>query len=75
LQSEFKKTILMITHDVEEALLLADEILVLTQLPMKVQERFVPAVEKPRKGGDPELIGIKEHILEELQGELKDEPL
>ena len=75
LQSEFRKTILMITHDVEEALLLADEILVLTQLPMKVQERFVPGVEKPRKGSDPELIGIKEHILEELQGELKDEPL
>lgn len=75
LQSEFKKTILMITHDVEEALLLADEVLVLTQLPMRIQERFVPSMSKPRKGSDPELIQIKEHIMEELQGELKDEPL
>jgi putative hydroxymethylpyrimidine transport system ATP-binding protein len=75
LQSEFKKTILMITHDVEEALLVADEVLVLTQLPMRIQERFHPSMPKPRKGSDPELIQIKEHILEELQGELKDEPL
>jgi NitT/TauT family transport system ATP-binding protein len=70
LQSEFKKTILMITHDVEEALLLADEILVLSQMPMQIRERFVPAMPKPRKGSDPDLIRIKEHILEELQKEL-----
>ncbi|MBN2429009.1 MAG: ABC transporter ATP-binding protein [Deltaproteobacteria bacterium] len=70
LQSEFKKTILMITHDVEEALLLADEVFVLSQLPMQVRECFVPSIPKPRKGSDPELIRIKEHILEELQGEL-----
>lgn len=75
LQSEFKKTILMITHDVEEALLVADEVLVLTHLPMKIQERFHPSLQKPRKGSDPELIRIKEHIMEELQGELKDEPI
>ncbi|NLC70184.1 MAG: ABC transporter ATP-binding protein [Desulfuromonadaceae bacterium] len=70
LQTEFKKTLLMITHDVEEALLLADEVVVLSQAPMKIRERFRLTSAKPRKITDPELMGMKEHILEELQEEL-----
>jgi putative hydroxymethylpyrimidine transport system ATP-binding protein len=69
LQSEFKKTILMITHDVEEALLLADEVLVLTPFPMNVRERIVLTSRKPRKSSMPELLETKEHVLEELEGE------
>jgi len=72
LQSEFNKTLLMITHDVEEALLLADEVIVLTSFPMRVRERFVLKTEKPRRSTDPELLRIKEHVLEELQGESMD---
>jgi len=70
LQSEFKKTILMITHDVEEALLLADEVLVLTPFPMDVRERIALDSTKPRKGSQLDLLTVKEHVLEELQGEL-----
>lgn len=73
LQSEFKKTILMITHDVEEALVLADEVLVLTNPPMRIRERFSLRGNKPRQRSDPELIRIREHILDELQSELTDE--
>jgi putative hydroxymethylpyrimidine transport system ATP-binding protein len=70
LQSEFEKTILMITHDVEEALLLADEVVVLTPFPMDVRERIELDSSKPRKGSQQGLLEIKEHVLEELQGEL-----
>jgi len=70
LQTEFKKTLLMITHDVEEALLLADEVVILTQTPMRIRERFRLTSPKPRKIIDPELMRMKEHILEELQEEL-----
>ncbi|UCF94600.1 MAG: ABC transporter ATP-binding protein [Desulfobacterales bacterium] len=70
LQSEFDKSILMITHDIEEALLLADEVLVLSQPPMRILERFVLDGRKPRGLSDPQLIAIKEYVLNRLQEEL-----
>lgn len=70
LQSEFNKTILMITHDIEEALLLSDELLVMTPMPMRIRERFVLEMPKPRRSSNPELLKIKEHVLEELEGDL-----
>ncbi len=70
LQSEFNKSILMITHDIEEALLLADEVLVLSRSPMKVLEQFVLTRPKPRRLDDSELLEIKAHVLERLQQEL-----
>jgi NitT/TauT family transport system ATP-binding protein len=71
LQSEFNKSILMITHDIEEALLLADEVLVLSRAPMQIMERFVLSDDKPRHISDPKLIDIKEHVLNRLQRELE----
>ncbi len=71
LQSEFNKSILMITHDIEEALLLADELLVLTPAPMKIREKYSLTSTKPRRAGDPVITQIKEHVLEQLQGDLK----
>jgi NitT/TauT family transport system ATP-binding protein len=71
LQSRFEKSILMITHDVEEALLLADEVVVLGADPMDVRERIVLASPKPRSVDDPELVRMKTRILEKLQKELK----
>ena len=69
LQTEFRKTLLMITHDVEEALLLADEVIVLSRPPMAVRERFRPESPKPRRITDPGLVRLKEHILTELEAE------
>ena len=71
LQSDFEKSILMITHDIEEALTLADEVLVLSQLPMRILERFTLSGLKLRQLDDPQLIEIKEYVLNILQKELK----
>jgi len=71
LQSEFKKCILMITHDIEEALLLADEVLVLSRMPMTVLEHFTLTLPKPRRLDDSQLLEIKAHVLDRLQQELK----
>ena len=73
LQSEFNKSILMITHNIDEALLLADEVLVMSRLPMKIIEQFALRGPKPRRLSDPELIEIKEHVLGRLQEELGNE--
>lgn len=70
LQSEFDKTILMITHDIEEALLLGDEVCLVSARPMEIQETFILDQAKPRQFSDPKLIEIKGHVLDRLQGDL-----
>lgn len=70
LQAEFHKTILMITHDIEEALMLADEVLVLSRQPMRILDRFSLRGAKLRRIDDPDLIKIKKYVLNLLQEEL-----
>lgn len=69
LQSEFGKTILMITHDIEEALVLGDEICLLGSGPMTITERFRPKTPKPRRFDRPELTKIRGHVLARLARE------
>lgn len=67
LQTEFGKTILMITHDVDEALLLGDDIFLLTPMPMTRFRRFSPELPKPRAFDDPALLQTKAVILDLLE--------
>jgi putative hydroxymethylpyrimidine transport system ATP-binding protein len=71
LQKDFKKTVLMITHDIDEALYLADTVLVLTQAPMKIRDRITLPSEKPRNLDSSEYIAIKKRILSELEEEMQ----
>jgi len=70
LQTEFDRSILMITHDIEEALVLADELLVVSRAPMRVLEQFALSGTKPRSIHDSRLLEIKEHVLQRLEREL-----
>jgi NitT/TauT family transport system ATP-binding protein len=67
LQDDFRRTILMVTHDIEEALLLADDVLVLSPMPMAIRERFALEMPKPRRVDDPRLTAIKAHVLDLLE--------
>jgi ABC-type nitrate/sulfonate/bicarbonate transport system ATPase subunit len=69
LQTEFGKTILMITHDIEEALQLADALYVLTSPPMRVATRITIPVPHPRRLEDSEMVSIKRQVLAMLQEE------
>ena len=69
LQTEFNKSILMVTHDVEEALLLADDLLVLTAPPMRICERFRLEAPKPRDMTHPSFLEIKAQVLARLERE------
>jgi len=69
LQTEFRKSILMVTHDVEEALLLADDLLVLTAPPMRICERLRLAAPKPRDMAQPAFLEIKAQVLARLEME------
>jgi len=61
-----KHTCLLITHDVEEAIHLADRILVLSPRPASIQARFEVPFPHPRHLGDPRLVELKAAILREF---------
>jgi NitT/TauT family transport system ATP-binding protein len=63
LQVEFEKSILMITHDIEEALRLADDILVLSHRPMRVLDQLSLKGSKLRDLDDPQLIKIRKYVM------------
>lgn len=69
LQTEFSRTILMITHDVEEALLLADEVLLCSRPPLRFLESIVPPGAKPRHRDDPRIVADRDRILRRLEKE------
>lgn len=62
---EFHKTILLVTHDVEEALLLSDEILVLSHRPGRLKKRVAVPLPRPR---DPDMLALPEAM--EIKREL-----
>ena len=60
------KTILFVTHDVEEAILLSDEIIVLTQRPGRVRARLkvdLPRPRTPEALASPELMQLKAQLM------------
>jgi ABC-type nitrate/sulfonate/bicarbonate transport system ATPase subunit len=63
---EEKHTVLLITHDVEEAIHLADRIVVLSQRPAIIQRIFEVPFKHPRKLSTPEAQILKDDILREL---------
>ena len=63
---EERHTVLLITHDVEEAIYLADRILVLSPRPTRIQTTFQVDMAHPRKLSDPRAQELREAILKEL---------
>jgi ABC-type nitrate/sulfonate/bicarbonate transport system ATPase subunit len=63
---EERHTVLLITHDVEEAIYLADRILVLSPRPTAIQSTFHIDLPHPRKLSHPKAQGLREAILKEL---------
>jgi ABC-type nitrate/sulfonate/bicarbonate transport system ATPase subunit len=61
------RTVLLVTHDVEEAAVLADRIVVLSPRPGRVVAEIPVALEHPRSAVDPELLGVRERALEALR--------
>nr|MBP3599319.1 ABC transporter ATP-binding protein [Eubacterium sp.] len=66
---ETGKTILFITHSVEEAVYLADRVVVLSPTDGKVAEIVSIDMERPRHVYSPEFVELRHRILEEVRGE------
>ena len=63
---EERHTVLLITHDVEEAVYMADRIMVLSPRPTTIQASFEVTLPHPRKLSSPEAQELREAILREL---------
>ena len=64
--SRERHTVLLVTHDVEEALHLADRVLVLSARPARIQRVLEVKPPRPRAMSNPELLAMKARILREL---------
>jgi NitT/TauT family transport system ATP-binding protein len=66
-------TIVMVTHDVPEAVYVSDEVVVFSPSPGTIRNRIPVTVKRPRARTDPELIEIQERIFAMFQYDLNQE--
>ena len=66
-------TIVLVTHDTDEALYLSDEVVVFSPNPGTIRNRFTVDIERPRRRSDPELLELKQRITSLFKYDINNE--
>lgn len=66
IKAEKDMTMIMVTHDVDEAVYLADKIVVMTPRPAKIEKVIDVDLHQPRDRNNPEFIRLRSEILKIL---------
>lgn len=66
---ETHKTVLFVTHSVEEAVYFADRIVVLSENPGQIKEIMPCSLKRPRKIDEEEFLHVRQKLLESVQKE------
>lgn len=67
LWKELGTTIIFITHNIEEALYLAERIIILTNKPTTIKEEFLVPLPHPRQIDDPEFIRLRKYVSNQIK--------
>ena len=62
----YQPTLVLVTHDLDEAVYLADRVILLTDRPARVADVLRVVPERPRDRRDPNLLGLRVALLEAL---------
>ncbi|WPX10133.1 ABC transporter ATP-binding protein [Caldicellulosiruptor danielii] len=68
---ETKKTIIFVTHNIEEAVLLADKVVVMSSNPGKIKKVFEIRLARPRLLDNPGIVYMISAIMKELKDEVE----
>lgn len=68
IQEKTAKAIVLVTHSVEEALILSDELVILSSRPGSVKELIKVEIERPRDRMNPQFLEMRETVLAYLNG-------
>ncbi len=72
LWAEFRITVIFVTHDVDEAIFLADRVLIMSAAPGRIIEDVHVPLTRPRNPEittDPEFIALKRHFLHAIRAQ------
>jgi NitT/TauT family transport system ATP-binding protein len=69
------RTVVLVTHDIEEAAQLADRVIVLTERPAKIHYELTISAPRPRGLTHPEVVQAIDRLLTELGIQTKSEEL
>ena len=65
-----RKTILFVTHNIREAVCLADRIIILSTAPGKIKKEFLVELPRPRDDNDVNVAEYSTRIMKELKAEI-----
>ena len=64
---ELGTTVLFITHNIEEAVYLAERILILSPKPSSIKEEVIVDLPRPRVYDDPQFVKIRDYVTESIK--------
>ncbi len=67
LWKELGSTVVFITHNIEEAVYLAEKVLILTNKPAKIKEEVIIDLPRPRNITDPKFIEYRNYITDKIK--------
>ncbi len=66
-----KKTIVFVTHNVEEAVLLGDRVIVMSANPGKIKREFKIQLARPREAQSTDLAYVAREVMQDLKEEVE----